>query len=55
MMMIFAYDYVSALVAEHIPLDKTVNKEVYSNFLMKKSRLGIRKRRRLLFNAVQFI
>ena len=55
MMMIFAYDSVGVLVAERIPLGKTVNKEVYSNFLMKKLRPAIRKRRRSLFNAVPLI
>ena len=55
MMMIFAYDSVGVLVAERVPLGKTVNSDVYRDFLMKKLRPTIRKKRRTLLNAKPLI
>ena len=55
MMMIFAYDSLGVLVAERVPLGKTVNSDVYRDFLMKKLRPTIRKKRRTLLNAKPLI
>ena len=55
MMMILAYDSVGALVAERVPLGKTVNSDVYRDFLMKKIRPTIRKKRKTLLNAKPLI
>lgn len=55
MMMIFAYDSVGVLAAERVPWGKTVNKEVYRDFLMKKLRPAIRKKRRTLLEAKPLI
>ena len=55
MMMIFAYDSVGVLVAERVLLGKTVNSDVYRDFLMKKLRPTIRKKRRTLLNAKPLI
>ena len=55
MMIISAYDSVGVLVAERVPLGKTVNSYVYRDFLMKKLRPTIRKKHRTLLNAKPLI
>ena len=48
---IFAYDNSGLLTTDYVPVGETVNGEYYSDFLRKKMRLAMRKKRPALLNA----
>lgn len=44
-MMIFAYDYIGIILADAVPVGQTVNKEYYADFISKKLRNALRRKR----------